>query len=56
MRNLVGRNEELREPLLAEGVERTLHDVSGRVRGRVRVRVKVRAHAARRSAAGLLEP
>ena len=27
VRNLVGRNEELREPLLAEGVERTLHDV-----------------------------
>ena len=27
VRNLVGRNEELREPLLAEGVERTLRDV-----------------------------
>jgi len=28
VRNLVGRNEELREPLLTEGVERTLQDVT----------------------------
>jgi hypothetical protein len=27
VRNLVGRNEELRAPLLAEGAERTLQDV-----------------------------
>ena len=56
----MGRNEELREPLLAEGVERTLHDVSARVRGRVRVRirvrVKVRAHAARRDSLLRLDP